>query len=96
MRKPSLSIGLPVYNGERFLAKAIASLLIQEFEDFELIISDNGSNDKTEAICRDAAARDSRVRYLRSNENRGATWNFRRVLEAASGEFFKYAAYDDE
>ena len=96
MSKPSLSIGLPVYNGERFLAKAIASLLNQEFEDFELIISDNGSNDKTEAICRDAAARDSRVRYLRSNENRGATWNFRRVLEAASGEFFKYAAYDDE
>jgi glycosyltransferase involved in cell wall biosynthesis len=96
MTNPALSIGLPVYNGQRYLSKALDSLLNQEFEDFELIISDNGSDDRTEAICRDAAARDSRVRYLRSNDNRGATWNFRRVLEAASGEFFKYAAYDDE
>ncbi len=96
MSNPALSIGLPVYNGQRYLSKALDSLLNQEFEDFELIISDNGSNDRTEAICREAAARDSRVRYLRSNENRGATWNFRRVREASSGEFFKYAAYDDE
>lgn len=96
MSNPALSIGLPVYNGQRYLSKALDSLLNQDFEDFELIISDNGSNDQTEAICRHVAARDSRVRYLRSDENRGATWNFRRVLEASSGEFFKYAAHDDE
>jgi glycosyltransferase involved in cell wall biosynthesis len=96
MSKPALSIGLPVYNGQRYLAKALDSLLNQDFEDFELIVSDNGSTDQTEAICRDAAARDSRVRYLRNDQNQGATWNFRKVLEASSGEFFKYAAYDDE
>lgn len=96
MKKPALSIGLPVYNGERYLRKALASLLSQDFDDFELIISDNGSSDQTEAICRDFARKDTRIRYLRSDENRGATWNFRRVLELSEGEFFKYAAYDDE
>ena len=55
MRKPALSIGLPVYNGERYLSKTLDSLLGQDFDDFELIISDNGSSDQTEAICRDFA-----------------------------------------
>jgi glycosyltransferase involved in cell wall biosynthesis len=96
MKKPTLSIGLPVYNGERYLSKTLDSLLGQDFEDFELVISDNGSSDQTEAICRDFAQRDHRIRYLRSDENRGATWNFRRVFEMSEGEFFKYAAYDDE
>jgi glycosyltransferase involved in cell wall biosynthesis len=96
MNKPTLSIGLPVYNGERYLPKALTSLLGQDFEDFELIISDNASTDQTEAICRDVAQKDRRVRYLRSDQNRGATWNFRRVFELSHGEFFKYAAYDDE
>jgi glycosyltransferase involved in cell wall biosynthesis len=96
MNKPTLSIGLPVYNGERYLSKTLDSLLGQDFEDFELIISDNGSSDRTEVICRDFARKDRRIRYVRSEENRGATWNFRRVFELAEGEFFKYAAYDDE
>jgi len=96
MKKPALSIGLPVYNGERYLPKALASLLSQDFEDFELIISDNGSGDQTEAICRDFARQDRRIRYVRSDQNRGATWNFRRVFELSQGDFFKYAAYDDE
>jgi glycosyltransferase involved in cell wall biosynthesis len=96
MKKHLLSIGLPVYNGERYLSKALDSLLNQDFKDFELIISDNGSTDQTEAICRAAAVKDERIRYIRNDENRGATWNFRRVLELSEGEFFKYAAYDDE
>jgi glycosyltransferase involved in cell wall biosynthesis len=96
MRTPILTIGLPVYNGEAYLSQAIRSLLDQDFEDFELIISDNGSNDRTEVICREAAAQDSRIRYVRSDQNQGATWNFRRVFELSRGEFFKYAAYDDE
>jgi glycosyltransferase involved in cell wall biosynthesis len=85
-----------VYNGERYLPKALDSLLGQDFDDFELIISDNGSSDQTEAICRDFARKDRRIRYVRSDENRGLTWNFRRVFELAEGDFFKYAAYDDE
>ncbi len=92
---PKLSIGLPVYNGEKFLAAALDSLLTQTFADFELIISDNASTDNTEAICRSYAAQDSRIRYYRNHTNLGCSSNFNRVLELAEGEYFKWAAYDD-
>lgn len=93
--RPRVSIGLPVYNGEPFLAAAIDALLAQTFTDFELIISDNASTDGTEAICRERAARDRRIVYVRFPVNRGATYNFNHVLELARGEYFKWAAHDD-
>lgn len=96
MSKPKLSIGLPVYNGERYLRQTLDSLLGQEFQDLELIISDNGSSDGTASICEAYAKADKRVRYYRSNTNQGATWNYRRVLDLAEGTYFKWAAYDDE
>jgi GT2 family glycosyltransferase len=92
---PLVSIGLPVYNGERSIGKAIATFLAQSFEDFELIISDNASTDGTEAICREAAARDSRVRYIRQPRNLGATGNFKFVLTQARGRYYMWAAADD-
>lgn len=92
---PRVSIGLPVYNGENYLALAIDSLLAQTFQDFELIISDNASTDGTEAICRDYANRDSRIRYVREEENRGAAWNFNHLVDLARGEYFTWAAHDD-
>jgi glycosyltransferase involved in cell wall biosynthesis len=94
--RPRVSIGLPVYNGDQFLAEAIDTLLAQTYRDFELIVSDNASTDGTEAICRDRAARDPRIRYERSDTNRGAMWNFNRVVELARGEYFKWAAHDDK
>lgn len=93
---PRLSVGLPVYNGEDFLERAIASLLAQTYRDFEFIISDNASTDKTEAICRAFASRDPRVRYVRNEKNLGAMGNFNRVFELSRGELFKWAAHDDE
>ncbi|QKQ26307.1 glycosyltransferase family 2 protein [Candidatus Reidiella endopervernicosa] len=92
---PRVTIGLPVYNGEDFLAAALESLLEQSFTDFELIISDNGSDDSTQAICEKFAAEDRRVIYLREQINRGAAWNYNRLVERARGEFFKWAAHDD-
>lgn len=92
---PRVSIGLPVYNGENYLALAIDSLLAQTYQDFELIISDNASTDRTEAICRDYASRDARIRYVREQENRGAAWNFNRLVDLARGEYFTWAAHDD-
>jgi glycosyltransferase involved in cell wall biosynthesis len=86
---------MPVYNGERFLAGTLDSILAQSFRDFELIISDNGSTDGTARICRDYTARDSRIRYFRHDVNRGAAWNHNYVLGLAQGEFFKWNAYDD-
>jgi glycosyltransferase involved in cell wall biosynthesis len=86
---------MPVYNGERFLAEALESLLGQTFGDFELIISNNASTDGTEEICRAFEARDSRIFYCRSDRNLGGGWNHNRVLELAQAEYFKWASHDD-
>src|SRR5438128_542667 len=75
---PRVSIGLPVYNGERYLRLALDSLLSQTFTDFELIISDNASTDGTTEICRAYAARDARIRYSRLEHNIGGSPNFNR------------------
>ncbi len=92
-----ITIGLPVYNGQKFLQAAIDSHLSQSYGDFELVISDNGSTDATEEICRRYAAQDDRISYLRSPVNRGILWNHRRVLEGL-GEatpYFRWAGADD-
>jgi glycosyltransferase involved in cell wall biosynthesis len=94
--QPRVSIGVPVYNCEAFLHLALDSLLAQTFSDFEIIISDNASTDGTEQICREYTARDSRIRYFRQSANKGASANFRFVLEQAGGDFFMWAAADDE
>jgi len=89
----TLSIGLPVWNGEIFLEGAIRSILEQTYGDFELIISDNASTDRTAEICR--SFDDSRIVCHCQSENRGAAWNFNHVFELSRGEFFKWAAHDD-
>ena len=93
--KPSLSIGIPVFNGEKYLRQAIDSVLAQTYQDFELIISDNGSTDQTENICREYLSKDDRVYYFRSEKNHGAAWNWNRVFELSSGVYFKWVAHDD-
>jgi glycosyltransferase involved in cell wall biosynthesis len=90
-----VSIGLPVYNGEKYLRNALTTLLAQDYSHFELIISDNNSNDGTEAICREFAAKDSRIRYIRQPQNQGPLWNFEFVLQESRGEYFMWAAHDD-
>jgi glycosyltransferase involved in cell wall biosynthesis len=92
---PLVSIGLPVYNAERYLKLALDSLVAQDYPNFELIISDNASTDSTEKICRAYAERDARVHYQRAEQNMGAIWNFNRVFELAHGEYFMWAAHDD-
>jgi len=92
---PVVGVGMPVYNGERYLANAIESVLCQTMPDFEVVISDNASTDRTEQICRQYAAADARVRYVRSDVNLGALPNFNRVFELARGRYFKWAAHDD-
>lgn len=94
-RPPVLSVGLPVYNGEKWIAETIDSILQQSFGEFELIISDNASTDQTEAICRNIAANDTRVRYHRNRSNIGLYKNFDHVFELASGKYFKWAACSD-
>jgi glycosyltransferase involved in cell wall biosynthesis len=92
---PRLTIGLPVYNGERYLEGAVESILGQTYADFELLIADNASSDATEPICRELSRLDNRVRYVRHNENIGVAANHNFAVEAAKGELFRWAADDD-
>ena len=92
---PRVSIGMPVYNGERFLNEALDSILSQTYRDFELIISDNASTDRTAAICEEYAAQDPRIKYIRNASNVGAAKNYNIVFRLAKGEYFKWAAHDD-
>lgn len=92
---PRVSVGLPVRNGANFLAEAIEAVCRQSLPDFELIIADNASTDATEAICRDYAARDARIRYVRHSSDLGAAENHRLVLALARAPFFKWQAHDD-
>lgn len=92
---PLVSVGLPVYNGDRWLDAAITSILTQTFTDLELIICDNGSTDRTAEICRSWAGRDARVRYYRNPENIGLIPNHNRTFELARGEYFLWFSYDD-
>ena len=94
-KTPRVTIGVPVYNGEAFLRETIDSIAAQTFQDYEVIISDNASRDATEAICREYAARDARVRYVRNERNVGAARNFCQLVTLASGEYFKSANADD-
>lgn len=92
---PRVSVGIPVHNGENFLAQAIESILAQTYADLELIISDNASTDGTQEICQLYAARDRRVRYVRNAVNVGAAKNFNQLFAMAQGDYFKWLAHDD-
>jgi glycosyltransferase involved in cell wall biosynthesis len=93
--KPLVSIGLLLYNGDRFLEGVLDSFLNQTFRNFEFIISDDCSTDRSQEICRRYAAQDARIRYYRNERNMGAGWNARRVYELATGKYFKQATQDD-
>jgi glycosyltransferase involved in cell wall biosynthesis len=92
---PDVSIGMPLYNEEHFVGAAIAALLAQSLESFELIISDNGSTDRTGDICREFAATDSRIRYCRNEVNIGAAANFNKVIHLAQGRYLLWAGGHD-
>jgi glycosyltransferase involved in cell wall biosynthesis len=94
-RAALVTIGMPTYNGARYLAQSLDSLLAQDYPNLELVISDNCSTDETERIARDYAARHSLIRYERSAQNRGAAANFNRVMELATGPYFFFAADHD-
>jgi glycosyltransferase involved in cell wall biosynthesis len=94
-RGPLVSVGVPVYNGEAGIGRALDGLLRQDYANLQIVISDNASTDSTPEICRRYAELDGRVKYVRSDRNRGSSWNFNRVLELSSGEYFMWAAHDD-
>jgi glycosyltransferase involved in cell wall biosynthesis len=95
-QSPIVTLGLPVFNGSKYLERALSCILNQTFSDFELIISDNASSDETELICRRFAALDSRIIYNRNSENIGLAANHNLLVHSSRGKYFKWAAHDDE
>jgi len=93
--QPLVSIGIPVYNGERFLSQTLQSLQDQDYKNLELIICDNGSSDGTATICREHQSMDYRMQYYRSETNMGAIQNFNRAFELAVGKYFMWAGAHD-
>lgn len=92
---PLITIGLPVRNGGQSLRKALNSLLNQTYQNIEIIISDNCSDDKTEEICKTFVKSNGKIRYYRQKKALKAVDNFRVVYELGNGEFFMWAAHDD-
>lgn len=95
MNRPLVTIGLPVYNGEKLLTRALDSLLAQTFDDYEILILDNASTDRTGEIALEYAQRDSRIRYERNENNIGSTPNYNLVASKATGKYFRWHACDD-
>jgi glycosyltransferase involved in cell wall biosynthesis len=94
-KTPKISVGMPVYNGEAYLEESINCILNQTYEDFELIISDNASTDRTKEICQDFAADDQRISYVRNKENLGAAANYNQAFRLSSGEYYRWFNADD-
>ncbi len=90
-----VSIGMPVYNDEKFLATALDSLLDQSYSNFEIIISDDCSTDGSASICKKYAEKDRRIKYIRQEINLGISHNMEFLLHEATGEYFMWAANDD-
>jgi glycosyltransferase involved in cell wall biosynthesis len=87
---------MPILNGEPFLRRALDSLLAQTVSDFELILSDNASVDETASICAEYARSDSRVSMIRQRQTLPGVTHFLFVLQQARGQYFMWAACDDE
>jgi glycosyltransferase involved in cell wall biosynthesis len=92
---PTVTVGIPVFNGARFIRQAIESVLAQSFTDFELLISDNASVDGTAAICGEYAANDGRIKFVQQEKNQGPFWNLKFVTERATGRLLVWLAHDD-
>lgn len=92
---PLVTVGVPVYNGQRFLRRALDSLLNSDYPNLEVIICDNGSSDDTADIAASYVKRDNRFRHYRSDLNLGAAPNFNRAFHLASGQYFRWLAHDD-
>lgn len=94
---PLVSIGIPTYNRPKTLYKTLATITQQTYQNIEVVVSDNCSTgDETETVVKEFMERDPRVRYYRQANNVGMFYNFRFVFQASKGDYFTWAADDDD
>ncbi len=85
--RPLVSICIPVFNEEKDIEKTLTNVLSQKYENFEVVISDNASTDKTTDICQRIAQKDDRVKYFRNHTTTNQNDNFNRVFKLSTGKF---------
>jgi len=95
IKKPIVTIGMPVFNCEKYVAAAIESVLKQSYTNIILIISDNCSTDNTAQICKEYQLKDHRVIFYKQKKNMGMFWNYNFVLKKSTTEFFLWNCGDD-
>ncbi len=93
--RPVATVGLPVFNGERYLEASLRSVMQQTLDDIEIVVADNASTDRSVEIVRDLAGGDPRIRLIQQPENLGAAANYNAVAEAARAPYFRWTAADD-
>lgn len=93
--EPLVTIGVPVYNGEKYLSQAIDSILAQDYLNIEIIIIDDCSQDESSNICQKYASLEPRITFLKSPTNAGMFANYRKILQIANGTYFTWVAQDD-
>lgn len=94
-QQPLVTIGIPTYNRPKGLVRSIESVLKQNYENYEIVISDNCSTDNTEEVARELVAGNPRIKYYRQEKNRGPWPNFEYVMMNATGKYFMWLADDD-
>ena len=95
INNPKISVIIPIYNAEEFLAECIDSILNQSFSDFELLLIDDKSTDSSREICLDYAAKDRRIIFFANEENRGQAIRRNQGIREAKGEYITFIDSDD-
>ena len=95
INNPQISVIIPIYNAEEFLAECIDSILNQSFSDFELLLIDDKSTDGSRKICLDYAAKDRRISFFANEENRGQAIRRNQGIREAKGEYIAFIDSDD-
>ena len=95
MNALKLIVGLPVYNGEKFIRKRLENILSQTYSDFKLIIDVDPGTDNTVEICKEFAEKDSRINLIVQKERMGLVWSFNHILQNANSKYFVWAGVDD-
>lgn len=95
INQPLVSIGIPTFNGGYRIARAIDSIARQSYNNYEIIISDNASEDHTAQVCSDYLRQNGKIKYYRQAVNVGAWQNFNIVKDKANGKYFMWLSDDD-
>ncbi|MES2762085.1 MAG: glycosyltransferase family 2 protein [Bacteroidota bacterium] len=95
MTKPQVSICIPTYNGDKYLRECLNSCVDQLFKDYEIIISDDCSSDKTLSIIEEYVSKYPSIKFYKGEQNLGLVGNWNRCLELSSGKWIKFVFQDD-